>query len=730
MLSLGEGLSFGTTLLSDYCDTPSITIVDGAGTQDPETKEWTKLNIPSCSSGEAETSSNSSWVVTLEIKRSGTDLGEVSSFVQFPHNNELVNVPIHFVGSFPDPNESLVKDHFTICLDSVINNSTSDCCIFTLQLLVDSVCHDVGKFKLKYFQMNIQVENEDDFTNGTIATREKRQIGIAGVLNNRRLQRLDRKYLEFLLRTNVQINTESVRGFVNRINDRAMIGKGKAIRGETEVPVNCVKYTKRKASNDTHHCYYFRTNLDPDEFYKENPGKELYTSDKSSPDNNIFLFKICVHLDERAMKQEVYCFRTRSKDYSGIPKVVEAVQLVADRGRIKELTIQNLTTERGDIAYTWSLMDRATAGRYEEGDVVGLFPDLVDPSDKTFIDLLTPINCKDAIVAGVITRSYYVNANSQEDGEQVCMVGMVNIKVSGAVKHGNPIFVSDTIPGIAATQNQLNEGNLRKKRLLGCSLETNTQPGVKLVNCIVSIILCVNNDHVQGLLDELEITLSKDMDDKIVKLRDDVDTKWNCMKQIICTKENQVTSSKIASRRRKGCVCLSLVLMMLAIVVACYIFLCPTSFYNTWKCHRGALSGEMTFFLDNRDAEEYISMKGALYTWESLKHKLDLDFDKKKNFTGSYYMNLRRCQAENLRNVLGWFSNPPVYYRAQVFAVDCGCKIVFHYQIYHSWKEYKSISRVNCTGQRGSQCLNLTGSHQANEVMSHSRTQTLHAIPA
>ena len=59
-------------------------------------------------------------------------------------------------------------------------------------------------------------------------------------------------------------------------------------------------------------------------------------------------------------------------------------------------------------------MNVDTAEVYEEGDVVGIFPNRTTPNDKTYLDLLTPNNYKEAILAGVITRSYYIAANSQE----------------------------------------------------------------------------------------------------------------------------------------------------------------------------------------------------------------------------------------------------------------------------------------------------------------------------
>lgn len=55
--------------------------------------------------------------------------------------------------------------------------------------------------------------------------------------------------------------------------------------------------------------------------------------------------------------------------------------------------------------------------RYDVGDVVGIFPS--KDRDKTYLDLLTPINYNGAILAGVITRSYYISANTQGTNTRV-----------------------------------------------------------------------------------------------------------------------------------------------------------------------------------------------------------------------------------------------------------------------------------------------------------------------
>lgn len=53
--------------------------------------------------------------------------------------------------------------------------------------------------------------------------------------------------------------------------------------------------------------------LDPDQFYCDHAGKELYTSDKTTPENNIFIFQIQISIGNQSFMKEIYRFQTRSK---------------------------------------------------------------------------------------------------------------------------------------------------------------------------------------------------------------------------------------------------------------------------------------------------------------------------------------------------------------------------------------------------------------------------------
>lgn len=49
--------------------------------------------------------------------------------------------------------------------------------------------------------------------------------------------------------TNAPLSCESARGFVKRVNGNAMIGKEKAVAGETEVPLQLIEATISQTAN-------------------------------------------------------------------------------------------------------------------------------------------------------------------------------------------------------------------------------------------------------------------------------------------------------------------------------------------------------------------------------------------------------------------------------------------------------------------------------------------------
>ena len=90
-------------------------------------------------------------------------------------------------------------------------------------------------------------------------------------------------------------------------------------------------------------------------------------------------------------------------------------------------------------------------------------------------------------------------------------------------------------------------GNWREKRLLGYSLETSTKTEVKLISCVVSILLSINNDQIERLLAKLEKTLSESFERKIDEFRDDVDIRMDGMNEIMSTTQSYVVTKRKGS---------------------------------------------------------------------------------------------------------------------------------------------------------------------------------------
>lgn len=83
---------------------------------------------------------------------------------------------------------------------------------------------------------------------------------------------------------------------------------------------------------------------------------------------------------------------------------------MANSAVINELHVTKpIVTQRGDIAYHFKLNKEEHDLPLEEGDIVGFFE---DPDGKSHIEKLTHFNTAKAKMAGVITRSAYLEAKA------------------------------------------------------------------------------------------------------------------------------------------------------------------------------------------------------------------------------------------------------------------------------------------------------------------------------
>ena len=83
----------------------------------------------------------------------------------------------------------------------------------------------------------------------------------------------------------------------------------------------------------------------------------------------------------------------------------------ADIGAL--IVAQPIKTKRGDIAYHFILKNPDDHPQFEEGEIVGLF---ANESGNRVLDKLTQKNSVDATLKGVISRSYFIEANMQPEG--------------------------------------------------------------------------------------------------------------------------------------------------------------------------------------------------------------------------------------------------------------------------------------------------------------------------
>ena len=88
--------------------------------------------------------------------------------------------------------------------------------------------------------------------------------------------------------------------------------------------------------------------------------------------------------------------------------------LEANSANIEELRVgKPILTQRGDIAYHFRVKKSLCRGTLEEGDVVGFFQ---DSKGNPAIERLNRHNAANARMAGVISRSAYLEARTPADG--------------------------------------------------------------------------------------------------------------------------------------------------------------------------------------------------------------------------------------------------------------------------------------------------------------------------
>ncbi|EDO31184.1 predicted protein [Nematostella vectensis] len=348
------------------------------------------------------------------------------------------------------------------------------------------------------------------------------------------------------------------------------------------------------------------------------------------------------------------------------PRTTEALltdYLEAQRASIKELHVKKMIcTPNADIAYHVELKGPYYRSKdQEEGDVVGFFEQ--EKTGKTVIALLTHDNAREARMAGVISRSAYLQGNVPSGNlgmtDTVCVIGIVRVKVTGPVQNGERVYASLDQPGLAVPETQIPLRRMAGKSpiLLGQTLESRDaakMSDVSLVKCFVSIVMGIQ---------------SRQMADAVSSLQDRVHNTIN----------DAVKSEK--KRFVRGLIWKSiLVLVVLGLLaVLLYEFLMPGSALRYFICKRGSIRPQRDVFFTYETYDmQTPRVHGIEFTWANLKKNMGLTF-RAYNRTGMhFYLNLDRCAYGGVVMVGSLLDHKKQVRGAEVFAVNSTCSGVYY----------------------------------------------------
>jgi len=139
-----------------------------------------------------------------------------------------------------------------------------------------------------------------------------------------------------------------------------------------------------------------------------------------------------------------------------------------------------------DLAYRFPLESKEPLKDAREGTVVGFVRGPEGSRNPTLV-LLRPENQSVVFMAGIVTRSSYFEANVHADEttpfERICMIGIVDIHISGSAKPGEMIVSHPTMAGVGRAW----IGGGYKFQLGKAIAGSRIEGGVSLVRCFVSV---------------------------------------------------------------------------------------------------------------------------------------------------------------------------------------------------------------------------------------------------
>lgn len=399
----------------------------------------------------------------------------------------------------------------------------------------------------------------------------------------------------------------------------------------------------------------------------------------SSSDRGYFGTPSPEHKRKRAKIEEPSPLGSLSSDLNSDNSIITA-EVVTDRleansALIHQLQVEKpIVTQRGDIAYHFPMNKSDLDVPLEEGDVIGFFG---EAHEKTHIEKLTYFNAFKAKMAGVVSRSAYLEAKTPAEDEEkatsdlVCVIGMVNVKVLGQVKNGERIYASMEHPGVAIPQSRVCDAVFKDAFLLGQTLTgQDAGPGeVSLVQSFVSVMLSISSSHVTRAVGDLREHVKEDL-------------------------KNEVKQIKRKCVRGVGRWLLAGLIFAVLLAVLLYQLFAPGSELRYYRCRQGSIKGSEMWFTFTTHDVQIPRVHGIEFTFEKLKEKMDLTFGEMKFTDAHYYLNLDRCAYGGIRLVGSPIDGKEMVRGAEILAVNHNCTIVY----YHSkkWTPYKSGRDIVC----------------------------------
>jgi len=358
-------------------------------------------------------------------------------------------------------------------------------------------------------------------------------------------------------------------------------------------------------------------------------------------------------------------------------------ELVVNHLKAQQANIDCLTfscmmqTPRGDIAYHLRLTNPDLYQTLDEGVVVGFF---ADDEGVATIEPLSNENVSQAVMAGVISRSAYVEAHAPSESDKgqtdiVCVIGMVKVQIVGSVQTGERIYASTDNPGTGVPESHLPLGAfiVRNHTLLGMAMETcrsRYHDEVNLVKSFVCIVLGINSRQLSNEVENIMENI--DMDIKVA-----------------------IGKSNKRTCRRMFFLITGLIIFLGLLGFLLYEVLTPGTRWRYFLCHTGSSSEQPKMTCNYSSSYEDINVRFIPFHFKNLLSKIPAGERKPMTFENAgmtdspiYFLNFDRCAYGGRTDSSMYSPEDAKPVRGPTYLASYGnCSKVFSF-LWHSWKPF------------------------------------------